>query len=181
VLISIIVGLGVTHLLKAVGRAINHPDAQRLFWVHSLWVVATLVQLVYFWWFQLGYRVVEDWSGATYAFVVCYAIALYLQCVIIVPHEPEEDYRAYFFARQKWIFGIILAVWMIDAVDTVMKPAGLESVLENPLARVGHYVVYAVLFGIAMFTRRVWYHGILVVVLLINLILALLFVGEAGA
>ena len=38
VLISIIVGLGITHLLGGVARFIHHPDRYKFYWVHLLWI-----------------------------------------------------------------------------------------------------------------------------------------------
>ena len=114
VLVSIVVGLGVTHILSAVGRLISRPSEQKLFWVHSLWMLYALLALVYFWWFELGFSGVREWTGTLYAFVVGYAIALYLFSAIIVPDDPPPDYRAYYFSRRHWILGFWLVLQAID-------------------------------------------------------------------
>ena len=34
VLTSIIIGLAITHILRGVARLIQHPDTNRIYWVH---------------------------------------------------------------------------------------------------------------------------------------------------
>jgi len=59
VLVSIIVGLGVAHILLAVGRIISEPGQEKPYWIHAIWVLNAFLYLLYFWWFQLRYRSVE--------------------------------------------------------------------------------------------------------------------------
>jgi hypothetical protein len=179
VLVSIIVGLSVTHVLQAIGRVISRPDAQRLFWVHSVWVLATLVYLVFFWWFELGFRATEQWSAPLYAFVVAYAIVLYLMSVVVVPIEPEPDYREYFFSRRRWIYGFVFLTIPLDLVDTLLKPesAGLDLAL-GPIA-----VVILVAAGICVaggISKNTWLHGVLAILWLMLNTLTLLSRAEPG-
>ena len=49
VLLSVIVGLGLTHLLGAVARLIHHPGRYKLYWIHLFWAWYVFVYLLYFW------------------------------------------------------------------------------------------------------------------------------------
>ena len=44
VLTSIIIGLGITHLLRGVAGLIQHPDQHRIYWVHLIWVPLRFTQ-----------------------------------------------------------------------------------------------------------------------------------------
>ena len=38
VLTSIIIGLGIAHLLRGVASLVQHPGRHRIYWVHLVWV-----------------------------------------------------------------------------------------------------------------------------------------------
>src|SRR5690349_21520109 len=50
VLLSIILGLGLTQVLTAVGRVIRHRDRVRVDWLPMLWAGVLLVVYVQVWW-----------------------------------------------------------------------------------------------------------------------------------
>jgi hypothetical protein len=62
VLLSIILGLGLTQLLTAVGRLIRHRDRVRLDWLPLLWAAVLLVVYVQTWWAMFGLRNVREWT-----------------------------------------------------------------------------------------------------------------------
>jgi hypothetical protein len=158
VLVSIVVGLGVTHILGAIGRVVSQPNGQKLFWVHSIWTLYALLALIYFWWFELRFSGVREWSGVLYVFVIGYAIALYLLSAIIVPVDPQLDYRVYYFSRRTWILCFLLAIQVIDVADTYLKSAVAEAEINLFLPQRG--IMSLSLLG-GMMTDKAWYHGFL--------------------
>lgn len=50
VLVSLILGLGITHLLAGVGRTIHRRGELRLDAVHTLWTATAFLVLVLNWW-----------------------------------------------------------------------------------------------------------------------------------
>src|SRR3954467_1167590 len=52
VLASVIIGLGITHLLQGVGGIVQHPGREKTYWVHLLWVAATFLRAMFWWWFE---------------------------------------------------------------------------------------------------------------------------------
>ena len=52
VLTSIIIGLGITHLLRGVAGLIQHPDQHRIYWVHLVWVGYLFFTLIFWWWWE---------------------------------------------------------------------------------------------------------------------------------
>ena len=55
VLASVIIGLGVTQLLTGVAAMVQHPDRAKIYWVHLLWVAATFLRAIFWWWFEFAF------------------------------------------------------------------------------------------------------------------------------
>ena len=127
VLISIIVGLGIAHILSGIGRIVSHPGRRKVYWVHLLWVGWAFLWLVFFWWFEFARSMTKVWTPTTYLFLVLYAVLLYLFCVIVLPSEAPDgaDYRRYYYSRRRWIFMLLLGVIWVDMIDswTLVDPA----------------------------------------------------------
>jgi hypothetical protein len=67
VLVSIIIGLAITHVLSALAAAIHrlrgHGDPIRLESVYLLWTGFVLIWLVSFWWWEFKFQDIERaWS-----------------------------------------------------------------------------------------------------------------------
>src|SRR5207247_5741173 len=62
VLISIILALGMTRVLAAVGEMLQARSRRRLDWVHAIWVVNLFLYLVVAWWFFCRWRSHQSWA-----------------------------------------------------------------------------------------------------------------------
>lgn len=128
VLVSIVIGLAITHVLNALASAVHrlrgHGEPLRLEAVYLLWVGTILVWLVSFWWFEFKFQEIEPtWSFGLYLFVITYAVALFLVAAVLVPSRLAgvEDSYAYFMDVRRWFFwGLILLVGL-DTVDSFLK------------------------------------------------------------
>jgi len=165
VLVSIIVGMGITHLLGGIARFIHHPGHYKLHWVHLVWTWYVFMYLLTFWWMQLWMNEVEVWSPLLYAHLVLYSVLLYFLCVIITPPESLEDghYRGYFFARKGWFFGVLLALGAVDIVDCLLK--------DHPF---GQWILMVPLIIMAILTKNTWFHGAVAILFSIGITLGLL-------
>lgn len=160
VLVSIIVGLGITHILAGVARLIQHPGRARAYWVHLLWALYCFISLIFFWWWEFSLSGVEQWTFFLYLFVVFYAVLYFSLCSLLFPADLDgyEGYEDYFFSRRRWFFGLLAAVWLVDIGDTLMKGgwAHFESFGWEYPFRIALYVVLSL---VAMKTRNRRFHG----------------------
>ena len=148
-LISIIVGLGLTHVLGALGTAVHrfrHGPPLRLDAVYLLWVGFVLVWLVSFWWWEFKFQALGiKWTFGLYLFVIIYAVVLFLLAVILVPKDMEgvHDAYAYFMGGRRWFFGALLLANTIDFIDSLLKGAEYamraDLIIQNAL-----YVVFSI-------------------------------------
>jgi len=125
VLTSIIIGLGIAHLLRGMAGLIQHPGDRRIYWVHLVWVVYMFFNMIFWWWWEFSLGKLEVWYFQNYLFVLFYAVVLYLCCAMLFPDKMDDydGYEDYFVSRRRWFFGLIALTWVIDFYDTWMKGA----------------------------------------------------------
>jgi len=167
VLLGMIVGLGLTHLLRHFARIVEHPRGARVYWVHLLWVLSVFLFLLHFWWWEFRLSATTEWTFNLYLFVAMYALLLYLLCVFILPESLNDyaDYRDYFYSRRQWFFGTLAIVYAVDLADTWAKGAAYFEGFgpEYPIRNVVHIAACLV----AMATRKPWYHATFVIAALL--------------
>jgi hypothetical protein len=165
-LAAVVIGLALTHLMKGVGRIIENPRGARVWWVHLLWVAQMGLISVFWWWFEFQLRTTPVWTFQLYAFVLGYAFLIYLICTLLFPSDLGEhrDFKEYFLARRRWFFGMLIAVLVVDVLDTLTKgKAHFASLgIEYPLSQA--VLVSLCIVGIISSRPRV--HAALVVLTL---------------
>ncbi|HEY5972222.1 MAG TPA: hypothetical protein VIT22_09645 [Pseudoxanthomonas sp.] len=167
ILLGMVVGLALTHLLRNFARIIDRPQRHKIYWVHALWACFMFLYLLHFWWWEFRLSHLLQWTFVLYLFVTLYALLLYLLCAVVFPEDmaSHDGYRDYFFARRKWIFGLLALVFAVDLCDTWIKGEdyfhsfGLEYPMRNSLYIVGSLVAIA--------TRNRWYHAAFAVLALL--------------
>ena len=166
VLTSIIVGLGLTVLLRGVSVLIQHPDRAKADVTHLLWVLYIFQGLVWWWWFQFRLDGAE-WTSTLYLFVVLYAVISYLMCAVLFPTDIEgyDGYGDYFMSRRRWFFSLLIAAVVIDLIDTALKGAGYFASLglEYPFAQ----GVQAGLYALGIFSASLRVQRLIAVVVLV--------------
>lgn len=163
VLSSVIIGLGITHLLQGVAGIVQHPGREKVYWVHLVWVGVLFLRAIFWWWFEFRLSQTADWSFALYFFVLAYAVIIYLSCALLFPRDLAgyEGFRDYYFSRRAWFFGINLAGVAVDVFDSLFK--GIAYFRSIGASYPFIMAVLAILFAIAMRTRNPRYHAALAV------------------
>ncbi len=159
VLVSIILGLGITHLLSGVGRTIHRRADFKLDAVHSLWAAATFCILVLNWWVFFQARTFTNWSFGVFLVVISWAVLYYLMAVVLYPPDmaEEEDYGEVFESNRRWFLGLFVATTLSDIGLTALRGDLLDPPLYLPFA--SHWVV---LGAIGLLVRSRLFHLFLV-------------------
>lgn len=169
VLASVIIGLAVTHLLQGVAKLIQHPERGKLYWIHLLWVALMFLNALFLWWWEYQLSNLNHWTFELYVFVLSFAVVLYLICAVLVPNELGDyaSYRAYYYSRRRWLFGLLLLFSLMDFADSAIKgPAHLASLGWLYLAVVA--TRSSLLLG-AIKTRNAKYHAFVVLLFIAQL------------
>jgi len=171
VLASVIVGLAVAHLLQGVAKMVQEPERKKLYWVHLLWITLMFHNALFWWWWEFGLSRVGQWTFELYVFVLYFAVLLYLICAMLVPASlgGYADYRAYYFSRRRWLFGLLFAFSLFDLIDSATKGWAHLMSLGWP-----YYVSVALrsaLILVALRSRSGKVHGTIAILFIANLIL----------
>jgi hypothetical protein len=155
VVLSIILGLGLTQVLTAVGRLIRHRDRVQLDWLPLLWAAVMLGVYVQVWWAMFGLRYHQDWTFAAFSIVVAQTATLYVMAALVLPEQVEEegvDLRAYYDRHHRWFFGCFFATLVVSAWKDVVLTGRMPQT-----ANLTFHVVLAAacVVGIAVPHRRV--------------------------
>ena len=85
VLISIILGLGITQLLTGLGRLLQARGGTRLYGPAVTWIALLLLVHVQTWWTMFGLRGVRGWTFGAFLMVLLQPAVLYLMAALAVP------------------------------------------------------------------------------------------------
>jgi hypothetical protein len=123
VMLSVIMGLGVTHLLAGLSKAVHHRKTVTFSWIHALWTLNILIYIVIIWWGMFWWNTLEEWVFFEFLLLIFYAIVLFLAASLLFPWDlPEKfDFEAHFFDTRPWFFSVLAFAWCIDIPETVLK------------------------------------------------------------
>jgi hypothetical protein len=161
VLLSIIIGIGMSQILTTMGRLIQQRDAVRFYWPPLLWAGMLLLIYVQSWWAMFGLRTHTEWRFLEFVIVLLQTITLYMMAAVVLPDQIEEsgvDLRVHYEKHQRWLFGFLLATLLVSVLKDVILGGRLPE-----RANLGFHVFLALSAISAMVVRRVRYHEFLAV------------------
>jgi hypothetical protein len=130
VIISVVLGLAVTHLVVGTVSIIQNRDTTQVYWVHLLWVVNTISWITQFWWFLFMWNTVDSWPMSFFYLLFGYALILSASAGLLFPvRESITDYRAFYYKHFRWFFGFQFLAACIDMVEVTVKASiGVASI-----------------------------------------------------
>jgi hypothetical protein len=162
VLLSIILGLAITQVLKGFRGILLARRRVRLYWPVPLWAILLLLMFVQSWWAMFDLREVRIWTFPAFSIVLLQTILSYMLAAIVFPDfsgNETTDLRAHYFEHARWFFGLTIGVLLAS----LSKDLVLSGHLGDPL-NVAFHAAFAALALVAMLTRSGWYHKALSVV-----------------
>src|SRR3954453_8074690 len=163
VLVSIIVGLGMSQVLSGVANLLVDRRRVRFYWVWAVAVVMVFLANVQFWWstFSVGDAVATNFFSFVYFLLT--PIALYLSAVVIVPDfegEGEIDLKRHFYANRALYFGLLAVVPLLSASRSILISGDPLFAPERPFE-----ALFVVLLASGALVAREGYQKTLVVAL----------------
>ena len=128
VLLSIIIGLAITQVLKGVRGLMQGRSRLRVYWPAIVWAALVLVIAVQSWWAMFGMRIHREWTFFEFSVLLAQAILIYLLAALVLPDffgETKVDLRAHYFGHHRWFFALSI---LLIAVSI-----GKEYMLEGRL------------------------------------------------
>jgi len=124
VLTSVVLGLGLSHLLIGYARIIQTPNMLAESWLYTGWLILLLPLYFTYWWAFWDYREQVRWSFVGFSFMLLGPVTLYLITALYLPDNFTDDpsgIRDHYIQIRPWtyglwiglqIWGILLAPWL---------------------------------------------------------------------
>lgn len=170
VLISVIMGLGITHLATGAAKLIQHRDSVRLYLPHALWTINVLLFILLIWWGMFWWSGHDSWYAYEYLFITFYAIVLFLLASILYPWDMKEDFdvREYFLKNRRWFYGVLFLAWCLDIPETVAKSS--VDLRPVPAAYFWFVGIHLAIAAIGLMTRKHIVHVLLPILFLLAVV-----------
>jgi hypothetical protein len=130
VLISIVLGLGITQVLAGFAAMVRARKRMRMYWPVPVQMGAVFLIAVVVWWSMFGLREVRVWTFATFLMVMGQAVAVYLMAAFITPETAGEqslDLRELYFRESRWFFASSLALLAFSVAKNLMLSGNMRS------------------------------------------------------
>lgn len=134
VLISIVFGLGLTHLLYGLFRHLGRRDVTEVHALHTAWV---FIVLVLNWWVLYQWRDYRGWSFEVFLLIVLWSLTFYVMSIALYPPDDNEARGTEFDYR--WFYWAAIATGVADIVWTAVRGRLFTPWYYLPF--VGHYMV----------------------------------------
>jgi hypothetical protein len=124
VLVSIVVGLGLSHLLSSAGKLLSRRQRVRVYAPAVMNALLVFLAHIQFWWgsFNFGSRI----EGNFFAFLVFLLspILLYLAAVLALPELDQDDHdevslRDHYYQARPWFYGLVALVPVVTAARNI--------------------------------------------------------------
>lgn len=128
VVTSIILGLGLGHLLTGCARLIYSRESLTTSWLYMGWVVLLLPVYVTYWWAFWDYQKKVRWTFMGFFFLLIGPTGLYLITTLLLPDTNSKstfDATEHYLSIRQWFFalwvvlqvwGIMLSPWLKDGI-----------------------------------------------------------------
>ncbi len=130
ILVSIILGLGMTDLLTVLARVLRQEFAGGL--IHALWALHAGALLLQQFWSKWHASVVSDWSVYQLVFFIAPSLIAFLAAALVSPTTVEGGkLDQYFLARRRPFFGVLMLLmlsysferWFLDGLPITSADA----------------------------------------------------------
>jgi hypothetical protein len=180
ILMSIVIGLGVTNLLAGLGRAFYRRRETPMNEVYIVLTAGTLLLLILQWWVTFKWNTETHWSFDRYLALIIWAVSMYLLTVFLYPPDlsETEEHQARFERNRSGYYSSFIVMCLLDIVQ-----AAIHGDLFHPVWYLPYASHYAVLGGIGLCARRraydrffAWY--LLITLLIWSLVVRRFLVGD---
>jgi hypothetical protein len=159
VIVSVIIGLGLTRILEGVGRQLEARDRVRVYWAHLVFTAIVFLGHLLFWWLFWSSRDVEAWSFFPFLFLLLQPIILYLLAGLCFPDFSDTepiDFRAFYYRNHRWFFGLFALLMVLISLRDILFRS-VPWISQGNAVKAG-VLVTAVVGAIS---SRPWVHAIL--------------------
>jgi len=128
VLISIVLGLGITQILQGFSGWLGQRDQFRPYFPAVLWAITLLVAHIQTWWSMFGLRHADEWTFLQFSAVLMQPVVLYmLSTLVLSGASGAADMRTNFQHHRRWFFGFFLLLLVVSLLKDLIRMGHLPA------------------------------------------------------
>ena len=171
VLISIILGLGITTILTGIAELIKQSRLFSLYTPYIIWIMLVFIMHIHEWWVTYALKSQVEWTLGKFLFVLLYPINLYVLAHLLFPAGLSSTFtsREFYLAKFPRWFIITIILVILSVVHNLL-------LLKLPLqTQVPQVIVLAVLSTLVISkTKNSIVHIAVSLMLLVLLVVSLI-------
>lgn len=123
IIVGMVLGISVTRIVTGLTRFVQHQRRYQIYPLHLGWVIFVLLFIIHFWWFEFSLARIQKWTFLIYCFLLSYAGVFTMLAAMLFPERMDEykDFHEYFQKSRRGFYGILLALFLLDVIDTLIK------------------------------------------------------------
>lgn len=168
VLVSIVIGLGISALLTGLGELLQKRTLTQAYWLQLVQVLLQMLLFIALWWTAWSFNEYDNWNIAVVLLLMTVTTFFFLAGYLVFPRSGDfEDFEAYYFTQHRRYYGLLIAGFAtIMLMSTSLLASRWTSQIPN--------LILMILLGVLAISRRQRVHEVLLVSTT-----ALLFLGVA--
>jgi hypothetical protein len=158
VLVSIILGLGITNLLSGFAGLVRERARVRMYSPVPFWMATLFFAHIQMWWAMFELANVADWTFAKFLSVLLQPVALFLTSAFILPNlsgQGQIDLKEGFFRESRWFGCGLLGMVVASVAKNLVMNGRMET------ADIGAHLLFAFLSLMAIVFRNDRFHRIM--------------------
>lgn len=119
VLISIILGLGITQILTGIADLFHKSEKVTLYWPHVLWVLFVLILHIQEWWVTYELKSYQPWRLPTFLFIMLYPVNLFVLARMLFPTRLKGksiNLKTFYLKNYRKVFLLFIASGVLSVV-----------------------------------------------------------------
>lgn len=144
VVLSIVVGLGITTALNALGKIIKYRASIKVYWVGVLWELGVFWMLLLHWYSVWTFQKTPEWTYLKFLLLLLPSLALYLTSHLAFPEfreGHEYNLEKFYYHNRKYFFGAAATYFVFDALSSRLLLNVGWLTLDNVLRLFGFILV----------------------------------------
>lgn len=122
VLISIILGMGITQLITGFAAMMLRWDNVKLYWPHLVLIILIFVLHIHDWWATYALRNNTSWNLPMFLFIILYPVNLYILSRILFPirwSPVPVDLKVFFLDNFRKVYLFILFLPLHSVIENL--------------------------------------------------------------
>lgn len=110
ILVSIILGLGITQLLSSFSDLLYNYKNVKFYWPHLIWIVFILFLHIQDWFVTYQLKDKPVWELSELMFILSYPISLFIAVKMLLPTNEKEEtsnMKTYYFSQYAVLFFVV--------------------------------------------------------------------------